>query len=98
MALKKLRDLLNNKSRINYLLWRLLKLQSNITVQLTSGEYLNLRPRPFDDVDTAFEIYAEQVYISPVSLEDKPINLIIDLGANVGLSCVYLSHCKNHCI
>jgi len=92
MAIKRLRDLLTNKSKINYFLWKFLRSSSNITVELITGEYLDLRAKPFDDVDTAYEIYAEKVYISPCVLEDKSINLIIDLGANVGLSCVYFAH------
>ncbi len=51
MAIKRLRDLLTNKSKINYFLWKFLRSSSNITVKLISGEYLDLRPKPFDDVD-----------------------------------------------
>lgn len=88
----RLRDLMTGESKIRYLLWRALKLPGNLTIRLTSGERLNVRPLPADDIETAFEIFVAQVYRPPLPIEADSVKLIVDLGANIGFSGIYLGH------
>jgi FkbM family methyltransferase len=92
MNLVKLRDLMTGTSKVRYLLWRALRLPSDITIQLTSGERLSLRPFPSDDIATAFEIFAAQVYESPIPIATDSVSLIVDLGANVGFSGIFFAY------
>jgi FkbM family methyltransferase len=89
--MRRLRDLMTGESKIRYLLWKALRLPINITIRLTSGERLNLRPLPFDDIETAYEIFVAQVYDSPLPIETDSVKQIVDLGANVGFSGIYLA-------
>ena len=90
--MQRLRDLMTPGSKIRYILWRALRLPVNIKIQLISGEVLNLRPRPSDDIETAFEIFVAQVYKSPISVETGSFKQIVDLGANVGFSGIYFAN------
>lgn len=90
--MRRLRDQLTPRSKIRYLLWRLSKARSPIIVQLLTGEKLILRPRPTTDLDTAYEIFVAEVYRPPSSELNFPIQTIVDLGANVGYSCLYWLH------
>lgn len=89
--MRRLRDLMTSESKIRYLLWRGLKLSADITVQLTSGERLNIRPVPTDDLEAAYEIFVADVYRSPLPIEADSVKQIVDLGANVGFSGIYLA-------
>ena len=89
--MRRLRDLMTWESWLRYILWRLVKFPVKLTIQLTSGERLTLRPHPSDDVQTAFEIFVAQVYKPPLPLDSESVQSIVDLGANVGYSVIYFA-------
>jgi FkbM family methyltransferase len=81
------RDVLTPSSRAHYTLWRLLGGKRSVDVDLKSGISLRLRSMSSTDYDTAWQIYWRGDYESPKPLDD--VHKVVDLGANVGYSCVY---------
>jgi len=69
------------------MLWRLLGGKRPVNVDLKSGAKLRLRSMSTTDYDTAWQIYWRGDYEAPHPLQD--VRKVIDLGANVGYSCVY---------
>jgi FkbM family methyltransferase len=49
-----------------------------------------LRPPPSTDLDTAYELFVAECYRNPVpDLNPDSVECVVDLGANVGYSCLY---------
>lgn len=86
------RDVLTPMSRTRYTLWRLLGGKHSIDLDLDSGIRLRMRSLSTTDYDIAWQIYWRGDYQSPHSLGD--VHQVVDLGANVGYSCVYW--CKEY--
>ncbi len=86
--MKHFRDLLTTKSRLEYLIWRVLRRQTPLEIHFLQGERIAIRPLPAEDYGTAMEVFLDEVYKYP-----KPpsgtVQRIVDLGSNVGCSCVY---------
>jgi FkbM family methyltransferase len=89
LAGRRLRDLMPLGSRVRYLLWRAFRSRRPITVRLSTGERLSIRPRPASDLDTACEVFLLQNYRCPRPLAPEEIRTIVDVGANVGYTCLY---------
>jgi FkbM family methyltransferase len=87
--MKRLRDLMTGVSWGAYLLWRLAGLRRSLTVKLSSGEKFVLRAEPATDMATAFEVFVAEVYHCPQPLQISSVKRIVDVGANVGYTCIY---------
>ena len=83
-------------ARLRYALWRATRSKRTASFKMTDGAVICLRPRPADDLDTAYEVYALEVYKPPFPLPRETIKTVVDLGANVGLSCVYWARVFPH--
>jgi FkbM family methyltransferase len=89
----RLRDRMSAGSRFRYLLWRATGSGHAVSVRLSSGEKLILRPPPASDLDTAYEVFVSEPYASPRPIDCNAVRRIVDLGANVGYSVLYLARC-----
>jgi FkbM family methyltransferase len=56
-----------------------------------SGSEFQLRPSSCgnNDLGVAYEIFVHRYYVPPVWIPPERVKVIVDLGANVGLSCLY---------
>jgi FkbM family methyltransferase len=89
---KRLRDLFTPSDNWRYLLWRFFRSRNQITVTLQNQEKIILRALPAPDLDTAYEIFLARAYQKPTQVPEVSPHLIVDIGANVGYSIVYLAH------
>lgn len=83
-------------SAAGYLLWRLLGMRGNVWLRLRSGPEFpgpefQLRPPTSgnNDFGVAYEIFVHKYLLAPVRIPPERVKLIVDLGANVGMSCLY---------
>lgn len=83
-----LRDQLTFSSLLRYGIWRLSQSERPVKVQLRSGTRLELHPGPFGDL-FGLEIFVNEVYRCPETGALASVRNIVDVGANIGLSCVY---------
>jgi FkbM family methyltransferase len=81
------RDVLTPTSRVRYALWRFLGGKRPIDLVLASGLRLRMRSLATTDYDVAWQMFWRGDYESPEPLQD--VRRIVDLGANVGYSCLY---------
>ncbi len=86
-----LRDLMTLPSRFRYLTWRAVGFPPEATVKLHSGERLIIRPKPASDLDIAREIFVGQIYHPTRPSNPELVDLIVDIGANVGYSVSYFA-------
>jgi FkbM family methyltransferase len=85
---KRLRDGLTLPSRVRYAIWRATGSRRVLRVARRDGTRLALRPPPTTDLDTAYELYVGECYRCPRPLDPAGVRLVVDLGANVGYSCL----------
>lgn len=84
-------------SAIRYLAWQMTGHKTPVRVHLRSGPRFELR---WDgsgrlgngDYGVAYEVFVLDYYDDHGRLEPKNVNLIVDLGANVGFSMLYFLH------
>jgi len=88
----RLRDQFSIGGTLAYLLWRASGSSRAIRVRLKSDAVISMRPEPADDVATAYEVFASGVYRPPRPVPEKEIRYVVDLGANVGYSCIFLAN------
>jgi FkbM family methyltransferase len=69
---------------LSYLKWRVGGRRGSVTLRLKSGKRISLCRR---DYGVAYEIFVHEFYRQAVTTQ--PARLIVDLGANVGYSCIY---------
>ena len=83
--------LLTFGSLVRYLLWRLAGRRGTVALRLAGGPVLLLRPRSAgnNDYGVAYEIFQHRYYECPRSLPAQSIGRVLDLGANVGFSCLW---------
>src|SRR5882762_3477345 len=86
--MKHFRDLLTTRSLLTYVTWRFFRLQNQIEIKLRQGERILMRPLPAEDYGSAMEVFLDEVYKCPKTPLRPPLN-ILDLGANIGCSCLY---------
>jgi FkbM family methyltransferase len=87
---------LTPSSAMRYLTWRLGGKKGSVRLRLRSkqefvGPELELRPDSAgnSDADVACDIFARNYLRVPVRIPPERVKLIVDLGANVGMSCLY---------
>ena len=87
---------LTPESAARYLAWRLRGKRDSIWLRLRSawefpGPAFQLRPRSTgnNDQGVAYEIFVHKYLQTPVRIPPERVKLIVDLGANVGMSCLY---------
>ncbi len=76
-------------SRWRYLAWRASGSSRPVQVVLKSGEQLILRPEPATDLAVAHEVFVRNVYQVDDIYSNREVRRIVDLGANVGFTCLY---------
>jgi FkbM family methyltransferase len=84
------RDLLKPASRAKYLLWRTLAPRSPVELCLRSGLRIKFRSLSATDYGVAWDIFLRGCYQCPETISQ--IKNIVDLGANVGYSCLFWCH------
>jgi FkbM family methyltransferase len=90
---KRLRDLMTLRSRLRYLAWRLAPAGRGIDLTLHTGPCISVAAAPSTDLSVAYEVFVMECYKWPSSIpEQTKIEHIVDLGANVGYSVLYLAH------
>ena len=90
--MNRLRDQFSIGGTLAYLLWRATGSSRAIRVRLKSDAVISIRPEPADDLATAYEVFASGVYRPPRPVPEKGIGYVVDLGANVGYSCIFLAN------
>lgn len=90
--MQRLRDNLTFSSQLRYLFWRARGTRDNLTVRLRTGLNITIRNPPAKDIDIAYEIFVPDIYQCPKQLDLKDVRKIVDVGANVGYSCIYWLH------
>jgi FkbM family methyltransferase len=82
-----------------YTFWRLLGRAVPVNLKLAAGPRLQFRPKTRTDNDygTAYEIFVHGYYDIPDNcLEKSKVALVVDLGSNVGFTCLHwLALCPN---
>jgi FkbM family methyltransferase len=89
---KYLRHQMTPQSLLRYGAWRLGGSRSSVRIRLRSGPRIELRPAPFNDLFGAHEIFVRDVYRCPDPNALSSVNSIVDIGANIGLSCIYWAY------
>ena len=89
LIMNRFRHQLSFLSWVLFWLWRLSGNRFEAPFQLKNGSIVFLRSNPLNDIATATEVFAEELYDIPLAIKPASIRLIVDLGANVGYSCVY---------
>jgi FkbM family methyltransferase len=74
-----------------YIWWRARGRSHPVQLRLRRGPRFRLRPRSASDNDygTAYEIFVYRFYDMPHSAKGIDVRLVVDLGANVGFSCLH---------
>ena len=89
-SVRHFRDVIRGVDKIRYLAWRVAGIPESITVHLTNGRIITMRHPPASDVGVAWEVFGVQSYRSPRRLDRESIRSIVDVGANVGYTAIYL--------
>ena len=79
------------RSAFRYLAWRAQGGQGTAWLRLRSGPQIQLRPASSGNGDygVAYEIFVHRYLASPVWIPRVRVKRIVDIGANVGFSCLY---------
>ena len=90
-AAKSFARLLAPGSLPRYVLWRLTGRRGVVALRLAGGPTILLRPPGSgnNDYGVAYEIFLYRYYQCPRELPRAAIRRVLDLGANVGFSCLY---------
>jgi FkbM family methyltransferase len=80
------RNLLPVPDRLRYLAWRLLGSRTRFQGRFRNGPCFSIRPKPSYDFDTVYEVFRLGIYDQVPTSES--VRHIVDLGANVGYSCL----------
>jgi FkbM family methyltransferase len=95
MAQKWFRHELGLTSQVKYIFWRAADLvglpAGDVAVKLKNGPSLLVRPPPARDLDTAYELFCQDVYRFAVDRVGKDVRCVVDLGGNTGYSLAYLA-------
>jgi len=84
----RLRDKMTVASKLRYMVWRAKRSSTPISVTLKEGITCELRPQPTTDMVCAYEIFVSDVYQCPRPDLLGKVTKIVDIGANIGLSCL----------
>lgn len=83
-----LRDKMTISSRLRYLAWRIAGGKNPLTVRLSHGPKIVLRPEPATDLGVAMEIFVYEIYRLPRWFDPRNPQTVVDVGGNVGFSCL----------
>lgn len=72
--------------RLRYFIWRLTGARNTFEGRFNNGPRISIRPATTDDFNTAYEIFRSGIY--DTGLTPASVHRIVDLGANVGYSCL----------
>lgn len=75
--------------RLRYVCWRLARCRHPLTAAMIHGTRITMRPLPASDYGVAYEVFQDQIYRSPFPETLQDVRRIVDVGANVGYSCLY---------
>ncbi len=83
--------LLAPRSVPRYAIWRLTGRRGTVALRLAGGPTILLRPPGAgnNDYGVAYEIFLHRHYALPRLIPTQSIRRIVDLGANVGFSCLH---------
>src|SRR5215469_12708358 len=89
-------------SALSYALWKTRHQSRPITLALRSGLRFELRSGSVgrlgnNDFGVAYEVFVMDYYNPERYLEAGQVNLVVDLGANVGFSTLYFLQQFQHC-
>jgi FkbM family methyltransferase len=80
------RDILPYSTWPRYLLWHYTQRKA-FRCRLLEGPEISIRPEPSHDYQTAHEIFFDRIY--DCDLDPGSVRRIVDLGGNVGYSCLF---------
>ena len=82
-----------------YCAWRLRTKRDPIVLNLQSGPRFELRENCSgnNDYGVAYEVFVMNYYDDHNLLDGKRVDLVVDLGVNVGFSLLYFLHKFEHC-
>jgi FkbM family methyltransferase len=80
------RQLLTRPDALRYVIWQLTGCRTDLRCRLKDGPQLYMRAAPSRDWETVYEIFRLHLY--DTHLDASRVRRIIDLGANVGYSCL----------
>jgi FkbM family methyltransferase len=86
-----LRDVMSGFSSLLYPVWRAVPATNKLTVRLTNGLRVTLRRPPAEDILLFREIFVEEVYREDHDADGLKVRRIVDVGANVGYSVLWLA-------
>jgi FkbM family methyltransferase len=86
LAMPRLRDMMTVPSKARYLFWRTGLAGDRVAVRLVTGERIVLARSVYKSSNVANEIFVSDIYRPPRTIESNSVNLIVDVGANVGYS------------
>lgn len=89
---RRLRELMTWSSFARYLLWRGRGEPGTTRIRLHSGEQFWVRPHPASDLAVACELFLAEAYRWPPEIPRCNPKVIVDAGANVGISLVLWGH------
>lgn len=78
-------------SSLLYPVWRAVPATTELTVRLTNGLRVTLRRPPAEDILLFREIFVEEVYGEDHDAGGQAVRRIVDVGANVGYSVLWLA-------
>src|SRR5689334_53899 len=84
---------LNLRSVLKYAWWRAARQRRPVTLSLKHGGRFQLRPSRLggqgnNDYGVAYEVFVDRFY-DDVPLDPASVLRVVDLGGNVGLSCIF---------
>ena len=82
---------MNGFSSLLYPVWRAVPATNKLTVRLTNGLRVTLRRPHEEDILLFREIFVEEAYREDPNADDQAVRRIIDVGANVGYSVLWLA-------
>jgi FkbM family methyltransferase len=81
------RDNFELVDRLRYVVWQLTGERSTFQGRFSKGPRISIRPRPAEDFETAYEIFRDGNY--QTGLPPADVRRIVDVGGNVGYSCLF---------
>jgi len=86
-----LRNLMPLSSRLRFVLWRIFPATDHIAIKLYTGDNITIRRPPSFDLEVGYEVFVRKLYSSPRPLTRDSFRLVVDVGANVGYTLIFLA-------
>ncbi|MBA4067325.1 MAG: hypothetical protein C0501_27175 [Isosphaera sp.] len=75
-------------SQARYAVWRLAGRRYPLRARLRGGPRMVIRPNCLDDLRVADEVFVRRVYDAPWPVDPAGVEAVVDLGSNVGYTCL----------